>query len=120
MISLAKRSDDEFVKIDDIALENEIPKKFLEQILLVLKRSGFVKSRRGANGGYRLGRLPEQITLAEIIRLIDGALAPVESVSNYFYESTPIEKSPKMLALLKDIRNYVSGKLEATALKDHL
>ena len=120
MISLAAHFDDKFVKIDDIALEYELPKKFLEQILLVLKRSGFVKSRRGADGGYRLGRLPEQITLAEVIRLMDGALAPVESVSNYFYESTPIEKSPKILALLRDIRDYVSEKLEATSLKDLL
>ncbi len=120
LISLAEHFDDTFVKIDNIARENEIPKKFLEQILLILKCAGYVKSRRGAYGGYRLGRQPEQITLAEIVRLMDGALAPVESVSTYFYESTPIEKNPKMVALLKDIRDYISGILEATSLKNLL
>ena len=118
LIYLSKRYENGFVKIEDIARENEIPKKFLEQIFLVLKSAGYLRSRRGSEGGYQLKKPPEQIALAEIIRLMDGALAPVESVSTYFYESTPIEKSEKLLLLMKDIRNYIADKLEKTTFRD--
>jgi len=118
LIYLAGKYDSGYVKIEDIARDNEIPKKFLEQILLVLKSSGYLRSRRGSEGGYQLKKDPHQISLAEIIRLMDGALAPVESVSTYFYESTPIEKSDKLLLLMKDIRNYIAGRLEGTTFSD--
>lgn len=102
----------------DIAEAKGIPKKYLEQILLTLKRSGYVKSRQGAEGGYMLAKAPSKIHLAEIIRLMDGPLAPADSVSTYFYQSTPIEKSEKLLEILRDIRNYISDKLEKTTLAD--
>ena len=95
-----------------------IPGKYLEQILLQLRRNGYVKSRKGALGGYRLAKEASTITLAEIIRLMDGALAPVDSVSTYFYEHTPIERCPKLVAVFKDIRDYVAGKMEAATLQD--
>ena len=82
--------------------------------MLHLKSSGYVKSVRGANGGYKLAKEPCDITLAETIRLFDGALAPVESVSVYFYEHTPIEQNKKLLGVFKDIRDYVANKLENT------
>jgi Rrf2 family protein len=118
LIYLTGKYEDGLVKIEDIARDNEIPKKFLEQILLILKSAGYLRSRRGSEGGYQLKKHPSQITLAEIIRLMDGALAPVESVSTYFYESTPIEKSDKLLLLMKDIRNYVAERLEETTFSD--
>jgi Rrf2 family transcriptional regulator, cysteine metabolism repressor len=62
--------------------------------------------------------LPRKITLAEVIRLFDGALAPTESVSKYFYESTPIEKEKSLLKVFKNIRDYVSEKLEHTTIAD--
>ena len=55
---------------------------------------------------------PEQISLAEIIRLMDGALAPVESASKYFYENTPIEQHKKLINIFIDIRDYIAEKLE--------
>jgi Rrf2 family protein len=74
----------------------------------------------GQHGGYRLARPARQISIAEVIRLFEGALAPTESVSKYFYESTPIEKERKLLKLFKGIRDYVSERLEHTTLADVL
>ena len=100
--------------IADIAKHKKIPKKFLEQILLILKRGGYVNSRKGSIGGYKLAKSPDNITAAEIIRLMDGALAPVDSVSKYFYEPSPIEESKELIDLFRGIRDFVSDKLEST------
>lgn len=118
LIDLSRNYETDYVKIVDIATRWSIPKKFLEQILLNLKTSGYVRSKKGSDGGYRLNKTPEQITLAEIIRLMDGALAPVESASKYFYENTPVEQSPKLISIFIDIRDYVSDRLEQTTFKD--
>ncbi|HEQ72189.1 MAG TPA: Rrf2 family transcriptional regulator, partial [Spirochaetia bacterium] len=92
LIHLSRLGEGGLATIQEIAEKKKIPKKFLEQILIVLKQGGYVKSRKGARGGYSLAKTADRITLAEIIRLMDGALAPVESVSTYFYEPTPIEQ----------------------------
>jgi Rrf2 family cysteine metabolism transcriptional repressor len=118
LIDLAERWEKGLVKIDETAQRKNIPKKYLEQILLMLKTSGYVKSIRGANGGYLLAKPPERIFLAEIIRLSDGPLAPVEAVSHYFYGHSPIEQAPKLLAVFRDIRDYMAQKLEHISLAD--
>ncbi len=97
LIDLAQHRDEGFVSTPLIAERQGVPRQYLEQILLILKRAGYVRSRRGTGGGYRLARDPASISMAEVIRLLDGALAPVESVSRYFYEPTPIEKEAKLL-----------------------
>ncbi len=106
------------VSIAEIAQRKEIPKKYLEQILLIMKRCGYVKSFKGAEGGYRLAKKPGEISVAEIVRLMDGALAPTESVSRYFYEKTPIERCPKLLEVFRGIRDYVSDTLEKRTFAD--
>ena len=118
MIDLAEHYGAEPVNMTDLAKRKRIPKKYLEQILLMLKRTGYVKSTRGPGGGYGLARPPQRISLAEIIRLMDGALAPVESVSKYFYEHTPVEANKKLTRIFKDIRDYAASKLEQTYLSD--
>jgi Rrf2 family cysteine metabolism transcriptional repressor len=118
LIYLAEHCGEGLVKIQAIAVTKKIPKKFLEQILIVLKQRGYVKSKQGASGGYRLAVPPAKITLAEIIRLMDGALAPVESVSKYFYEPTPIEQEKRLLKVFKEIRDYIAGKLERITFQD--
>lgn len=118
LIDLSENFDKEYIKIIDIAQRWSMPKKFLEQILITLKTSGYVKSKKGSEGGYRLTKTPEQISLAEIIRLMDGALAPVESASKYFYENTPIEQHKKLLNVFIDVRDYVADKLEKTTFAD--
>src|ERR1700752_329583 len=76
MMTLARRHEQGVIKIRDIAQESNLPEKFLELILLELKNARLVDSIRGARGGYRLRRAPSEIRLSEIIRLIDGPLAP--------------------------------------------
>ena len=118
LIDLAEHYERGLCTIGDIARHKGIPKKFLEQILLVLKRSGYVKSRKGAEGGYRLAKPASGISVAEVVRLMDGALAPVESVSKYFYEPTPIEQSKALVSLFRDIRDYIAARLEKTTFAD--
>jgi len=77
LITLARRHEQGAIKIRDIAADSALPEKFLELILLELKNARIVDSVRGARGGYRLRRDPEQIPLSDIIRLIDGPLAPL-------------------------------------------
>ena len=112
LIDLCENTDKDWTKIGDICIRKSIPKKFLEQILVSLKNSGYIKSKKGSEGGYKLNKEPNQISIAEILRLMDGALAPVDSVSKYFYENSPIEQNPKLISILTDIRDYISDKLE--------
>jgi Rrf2 family cysteine metabolism transcriptional repressor len=118
LIYLARQQPDHFVRMEEICTTYGIPKKYLEQLLVILKRSGYVRARRGAEGGYCLAKVPGEIALAEVIRLMDGALAPTESVSEYFFSHTPLEKEPKVIGVLSEIRDYVSERLEATTLAD--
>ena len=112
LIDLSEDYSNDYIKIIDIANNWTIPKKFLEQIILILKNFLYVKIKKGSDGGYKLIKNPEQISLAEIIRLMDGALAPVESASKYFYENTPIEQHKKLINIFIDIRDYIADKLE--------
>lgn len=118
LIVLTENYGSGYMRISDIAQAKKLPKKYLEQILLALKNARYVKSKMGVEGGYQLAKSPSEITLAEIIRLMDGALAPVLSVSKYFYESTPIENSKKLLQVFAEIRQFISDKLENTTFAD--
>lgn len=97
------------VKIQAISDEQNIPKRFLEQILNDLKSAGIVQSRRGVAGGYHLARRPEEITLAAVVRHIEGALAPVSCVSEKFYQkcSCPDESRCAIRSVMKEIRDAV-------------
>lgn len=77
MMTLARRHNEGAIKIRDIAAESDLPEKFLELILLEMKNARIVDSVRGARGGYRLRKDPAEIPLSDIIRLIDGPLAPM-------------------------------------------
>ena len=118
LLCLARHDRNDYVSGETIAHEQGIPPKFLQQILWVLKSGRYVQSSKGQRGGYRLGKAPEEISLAEIVRLFDGALAPTESVSKYFYEKTPIEKEEQLLHVFQDIRDYIAERLERTTLAD--
>ena len=118
LIDLSENYEKDSVKIIDIVNRKEIPKKFLEQILLSLKNAGYVKSKKGSAGGYMLSKDPKEITLAEIIRLMDGPIAPVKSVSKHFYEKTPSEKNISLIRLFIEIRDVILEKLEKTTFND--
>src|SRR5712672_3076220 len=97
------------VRIQTISDQQNIPKRFLEQILNDLKSAGVVESKRGVAGGYRLARRPEEISLAAIIRHLEGALAPVSCVSERFYEkcSCPDESRCAIRSVMKEVREAV-------------
>jgi Rrf2 family protein len=119
LVYLARQADTGiYVSVDTIATAQDIPFKFLEMLMLAMKRARFVTSCKGRNGGYRLLKPASDITLADIIRLFDGALAPTESASTYFYEKTPIEKEARLLKVFKNIRDHISQTLENTTVAD--
>ena len=118
LVFLARNETDHYLSVDTIAQHQGIPPKFLEQIFLTLKRAKYLKSVKGQHGGYRLARPANTITLAEVVRLIDGPLAPTDSVSVNFYEPTPIEKEQNLVQVFKEIRNFIADKLENTTLQD--
>jgi Rrf2 family protein len=118
LIYLCRQDTKNLIPVKTIAQAQNIPPKFLEQILLIFKRSGYLRSSKGQRGGFALAKPPAQIILADVIRLFDGALAPTDSVSKFFYEPTPIAKEKKMIRLFKEIRDYVSDKLENTTIAD--
>ena len=85
LLALARAGRGQTRMIGEISRDQAIPKKFLEQILLELKRAGFVTSRRGRMGGYELVRAPEEIMYGEVLRLIDGPIAPLPCLSKIAY-----------------------------------
>jgi Rrf2 family protein len=112
------QEDDAVVRIQEISDKQKIPKRFLEQILNDLKSAGLVQSKRGVAGGYRLKRAPQHITLAEIIRHIEGPLAPVSCVSEKYYEkcSCPDESRCAIRSVMKEVRDSIVQVMEATTL----
>src|ERR1041384_2063148 len=100
--------------------EQNIPKRFLEQILNDLKSAGMVRSKRGIAGGYRLARKPEEITIASVVRHIEGALAPVSCVSDRFYEkcSCPDETRCAIRSVMKEVRDAEVNILEKLSVAD--
>ena len=114
------RSKTELVPGTEISKAQEIPMRFMQQILLTLKQARIVKSVKGHAGGYALAKNPKKLSLAEIVRLFEGPLASSRSVSQYFYEHTPIEREKKVIKLLKELRDIVSERLENTYLSDML
>ena len=109
LLVLGLNHNQSVVRIQTISEQQNIPKRFLEQILNDLKSAGVVQSRRGVAGGYRLARRPEDISLAVVIRHIEGALAPVSCVSERFYEkcSCPDESRCAIRSIMKEVRESV-------------
>jgi len=112
--------DDSVVCIQAISKEQNIPKRFLEQILNDLKAAGVVESKRGVTGGYRLRRPPDRITLAEIVRHVEGPLSPVSCVSENFYEkcSCPDELRCPIRSVMKEVREATVRILENVTVAD--
>jgi Rrf2 family protein len=109
LLVLGLKYDQSVVPIKLISEQQNIPKRFLEQILNDLKTAGIVQSRRGIAGGYRLARPPEEITLATVVRHIEGAMAPVSCVSEKFYEKCTCPDEPRcaIRSVMKEIRQAI-------------
>lgn len=83
---MAQQPNNEPILIADISKKKKIPLKFLENILLTLRKDGVLESKKGKGGGYYFKIKPKQISLARVIRLLDGPIAPLSCVSLHFYE----------------------------------
>jgi Rrf2 family protein len=113
-------SPDAMVQIKEISEQEKIPGKYLEQILLALKNAGVLQSRMGIGGGYYLARQPKDINLGQIIRVLDGPLAPIRCVSQMAYESCgcPDERTCGLRMVMGDVRNAIANILDNTTLED--
>jgi len=102
------------IQISTVAQRTNIPEKFLEQILLALRNGGVLKSKRGVEGGYSLAKGPDEITLGEVIRLLDGPLAPIPCVSKTAYEpcSCPEEESCGLRIAMQQVRDAIATILD--------
>ena len=118
LIYMARNANDGFMKIDQICSNCDIPKKYLELLFMILRQNGYIKAKRGTSGGYKLTKPASQISIAEIVRLMDGALAATESVSKYFFSDTPLGREKKLITVFKEIRDYISERLENLTLAD--
>lgn len=118
LIYIARNENKGFIKIEEICSKCDVPRKYMELLLTILRQSRYIKTRRGTSGGYKLAKPASQISIAEIIRLMDGALAPTECVSKYFYSSTPLSREKQLVKIFKEIRNYIANRLEALKLSD--
>lgn len=108
------------VQIREIAEREQIPAKFLEQILLALKNGGLLHSKMGVGGGYHLAKPASEISLGQIVRILDGPLAPVKCVSQMAYEpcGCPDEATCGLRLVMGDVRNAISEVLDGTSLAD--
>jgi Rrf2 family transcriptional regulator, cysteine metabolism repressor len=114
MLELSVRYDEGPLHGHEISKAQMIPQGFLEQILLQLKRAGYLKSRKGRSGGYQLSKPPSEITVAEVIRVMDGPLAPIDCVSVMAHEPCPMEGTCGLQWLWKEVRDSVAEILERT------
>lgn len=109
------------VMIAEVARAKSIPRKFLERILLDLKRHGYLESRMGKGGGYLLARPADRIWIGDVVRLMDGPLAPVSCVSQTAYRRCPEcgdEAGCGIRAVMKDVRDAIAEILDHTSLAD--
>jgi len=104
------------VSVREIAELNDIPRRFLEQIMLELKSQGWVESVAGRDGGFLLAKLPTEITMGQVVRYFDGILAPIACVSTSHYEACSQESRCRFRRIMLDIRNYVSRLMDQATL----
>jgi len=117
---LAKRAGQGPVKIADIAEAQAIPPRFLEAILCQLKLAGFLVSKRGSEGGYTLAREPGEISVGELMRCIQGPMAPVSCVMGGSSEECRLYGDCPFLAMWQRAHEAMSGVYDATTLSDLL
>jgi Rrf2 family protein len=119
---LAEAADRPLLQVSELASREDFPVKFLEQILMQLKAAGYIESRRGKLGGYLLARPPENISIGQVIRVIDGPLAPISCVSQTAYErcTCPDEEHCGLRMLMLDVRRAIANILDSYTLADVL
>ncbi len=122
-IYLARKYEKGPVLIADLAKEENIPKKFLELILLSLRNNGILSSKKGKGGGYYLAKSPRTVSMGQIVRIMEGTLAPVPCVSLSAYEKCEEceeESTCGIRIVMKDVRDSIAKILDSATLADVL
>ena len=119
-LGIAAKVGRSLVRVTELAKAEDLPVKFLEQVMQQLREAGYVQSVRGKHGGYRLGKPAAEIHIGEIVRLIDGPLAPIGCVSQTAYEpcNCPDEAHCGLRMLMLDVRNAIAAILDRYTLAD--
>lgn len=116
LFTLVENQGGDPIPVRELARRNDVPKRFLEQILLEMKGEGWVRSLPGKRGGYQLARSPEQITMGQVVRRFDGILAPLHCVSSSHYEPCTQEAHCRFRRVLLEIRNQTHRLMERATL----
>ena len=117
MLDLAQNGTDGCVALKDIAERQNISKKYLEQIMALLNRQDVIKTVRGAQGGYKLARTPDRYTVAEILRLAEGSLAPIDELDD---PSAPQAADWQLMYVWQGLYSVITDYLEGITLQDIL
>ena len=118
LVHLSKMPPGQLAFVGDIAAKNNIPKKFLDAILGELRNAGFVQSRKGKEGGYRLARLPSEIKIGHVVRVLDGPLAPIPCASRSQYQRCEDcdEATCQVRHMMLEVRHAVAELLDNRSL----
>lgn len=119
MLDLAMYENDGYVKIKDIAKRQDLSDKYLEQIITILSRAGYVKSIRGASGGYKLAKLPSEYTVGMILRLTEGSLSPVACLDEEISDCTRYDNCAT-LEVWKQLSDAINNVVDNMTLADLL
>jgi Rrf2 family protein len=119
-LGIAAKVNRSLVRVTELAKAEDLPVKFLEQVMQQLREAGFVESERGKHGGYRLAKPASQILIGQIVRLVDGPLAPIGCVSLSAYEpcNCPDQEHCGLRMLMLDVRNAIAAILDRYTLAD--
>ena len=117
MLDLALNNTGECIKVKDIAARQGISEKYLEQIIAVLNKAGYVKSVRGAQGGYRIAKKPEDYTVGMILRLTEGSMAPVSCLEEGAPECERCDTC-ETLEVWKDLYAAINGVIDNVTIAD--
>jgi Rrf2 family protein len=123
LLVLARENSEELLLVSEIAERENLPKKFLEAILLELNRNGLVRSRRGRGGGYALAKPADLITFGQVLRIMDGPLAPLSCVSVNYYrrcDDCRDENTCEIRKVMRRVRDAIAAELDGTSLADAL
>lgn len=118
LFTLAEHDGGTAIPIRELARRNDVPKRFLEQIMLALKAKGWVDSTAGVRGGYFLAKSPAKITMGEVVRHFDGVLAPIGCVSVKAYERCSQEPVCRFRRVFLNVRNYVASLMDRSTLAE--
>jgi Rrf2 family protein len=119
LVLAREKSPETLLLVSDIAERENLPKKFLEAILLELNRNGLVRSRRGRGGGYALAKPADLITFGQVVRIMDGPLAPLSCVSVNYYrrcDDCKDEQACEIRKVMRRVRDAIAHELDGTSL----